>query len=106
MSRNDEQANLVMLLVLGVAAVIGFIVWKFSALFGLDMATGGKLLMGLIALIVLVGLAIRSELFNLGDIAPAALAGLWLCFWPALTYWAAASSIVPAFARSDDDPTV
>ncbi len=102
---DNDQAALVMLLGLAVVAVIGFVVWKFSNLLGLDMATGGQVLLGLVTLLVCVGVLWWSDWFEMVDIAPAALAGLWLCFWPALTYWGAESSLVPAFAQYDDPPT-
>jgi hypothetical protein len=81
---NDQAAVLV--LVLGGAAVLFGIVWTFSETLSLDINSGGVVLGDLILLAICIwGL---SKVLEPADILPGALAGLWACFWPALTWWA------------------
>ncbi len=103
--RRNEQDDAVMFGVVVVVAVIGFLLWTFSDLLGLDVATGTQLLLSLIVVaVVFIALTWWLNIFEAADVAPAALAGVWFCCWPAMTYWAAA--LVPPFARSGADPTV
>lgn len=107
-NRNDnDAAAIVLALSIGLAAVVLGIVWMFSQTLGLDMSSGGWVRGGLVALAIAVWCALKLDLFEPIDIVPAALAGLWVCFWPALTYWGTSSSpfarLGSAFAQSDDD---
>jgi hypothetical protein len=79
------------LFVIGVA-LAAFVAWRFSAYLGLDTATGGLVLARLAVLVVVTGLSwkVADEFPPLGPRAvwPLLLSLLWLCWWPALDYWA------------------
>ncbi|MFS2033533.1 hypothetical protein ACEN8I_05850 [Polaromonas sp. CT11-55] len=91
MSKVDREDS--WLLFVAVVALAVFVVWKFAAYLGLDMAVAGPVLARLAVLVVLTGLSWRlaSDIPPLGPKAvwPFLLALLWLCWWPALDFWAA-----------------
>lgn len=101
--RRDDGAPLVMALIAIGAFVVGMMVWKFSKALGLDFAAGGKLLMGILFAIVLLGFAWwqesqRDGILTIIGMAPLALATVWLGLWPALQQW---GSIGPMFYGMD-----
>lgn len=101
--RRDDAAPLVMAVIAIGAFVVGMMVWKFSEALGLDFAAGGKLLMGILFAIVLLGLGWWQEsqydgILTIKGMAPAALAVAWLGLWPALQQW---GSIGPMFHGMD-----
>lgn len=81
--------------VIGGIAVVILIVWKFSTAVGLDMNTGGWVL----AYMICWGAAFVGALTLLnipfGSLLPLALATLWMCWWPALDYWASQQLFYP-----------
>lgn len=103
MSKVDREDSWI-LFVIGVA-LAAFIVWKFSPYLGLDMVTGGLVLARLAVLVVLTGLSWKLAddfpWLRPGAIWPLLLALLWLCWWPALDFWAAED--LPAVPVRDDD---
>jgi hypothetical protein len=105
MSKVDSEDGWI-LFVVGVA-LAAFIVWKFSPYLGLDMATGGMVLARLAVLVVVTGLSwkVANDFPPLGPAAiwPLLLSALWLCWWPALDFWAA-KGLPPLLIREDDLP--
>ena len=91
MSKVDSEDGWI-LFVIGVA-LAAFVVWKFLPYLGLDMRTGGLVLARLAVLVVLTGLSwkLADDFPRLrpGAVWPTLLALLWLCWWPALDFWAA-----------------
>jgi hypothetical protein len=91
MSKVDSEDGWI-LFVIGVA-LAAFIIWKFSPYLGLDMVTGGMVLARLAVLVVVTGLSwkVANDFPPLGPrvIWPLLLSALWLCWWPALDFWAA-----------------
>jgi hypothetical protein len=89
------------LLFVVIVALVVFIVWKLSVYLGLDMATGGPVLARLAVLVVLTGLSwkVADDFPRLGPRAiwPLLLSLLWLCWWPALDFWAAENLPPPPF---------
>ncbi len=84
--RHQDTINAWIMAVLAGLVVIGAAVAWFSDTLHLDWATGARLLMGLI----LWGVAfwfLRQWVGDKGLLLTAAVAGLWLCLWPALTSW-------------------
>jgi hypothetical protein len=80
------------LLFVAVVALAAFVAWKFSAYLGLDMAVGASVLARLAVLVVLTGLSwkMKDDFPRLAPRAiwPVLLSLLWLCWWPALDFWA------------------
>jgi len=105
MSKVDSEDSWI-LFVVGVA-LLAFITWKFSAYLGLDMATGGLVLARLAVLVVVTGLCwkLADDYPPLGPRAvwPLLLALLWLCWWPALDFWAA-KDLPPALFHEETPP--
>jgi hypothetical protein len=73
-------------------ATIAFIVWKFSTALGLDMPSGANVLLRLVVLTALVVVSLKFgdefEIIQFQRVWPLFLVGLWMCFWPALDFWA------------------
>lgn len=105
MSKVDSEDGWI-LFVIGVA-LAAFIVWKFSPYLGLDMATGGLVLARLAVLVVLTGLCWRLAddfpRLRPGAVWPILLALLWLCWWPALDFWAV-KALPASLLREGDFP--
>jgi hypothetical protein len=103
MSKVDSEDGWI-LFVIGVA-LAAFIVWKFSPYLGLDMATGGLVLARLAVLVVLTGLCWRLAddfpRLRPGAVWPILLALLWLCWWPALDFWAVKALPVSLLREGD-----
>ena len=95
MGRNDSSENIFIMGLVAVAAVIGLIVWKFSTTFGLDMATGGKVLLYMLLLTGITAALLKLDVVELDILLPFVIATLWCCWWPALDYWAAQQSPFP-----------
>ena len=91
MGKVDSEDSWLLFVVM--VALAAFVAWKFSTYLGLDMATGGQVLARLAVLVVLTGLSwkLRDDFPRLGPRAvwPLLLSLLWLCWWPALDFWAA-----------------
>jgi hypothetical protein len=89
-SKVDSEDSWI-LFVIGVA-LAAFVAWKFSAHLGLDKATGGLVLARLAVLVVVTGLCwkLADDFPPLGlrAVWPLLLSLLWLCWWPALDFWA------------------
>ncbi|CAB3774397.1 hypothetical protein [Paraburkholderia humisilvae] len=94
MNRKDENDHATAILVATfgvVAGVFGF-VWLFSRTLNLDMNCGAAVLGNLFAFAICLWGVLVLGLLKPTDILPAALAGLWACFWPALSDWCASTS--------------
>ncbi|WP_411883848.1 hypothetical protein [Polaromonas sp. YR568] len=102
MSKVDSEDSWI-LFVVGVA-LAAFIVSKFSPHLGLDMATGGMVLARLAVWVVAVGLSwkLSDEFPALGlkAIWPLLLSLHWLCWWPALDFWAV-KGVAPHLVRQE-----
>ncbi|CAB3774461.1 hypothetical protein [Paraburkholderia humisilvae] len=101
MNRRNENdlAAAGMVATFGIAALLLGIVWVFSQTLSLDLNSGGKVLSSLILWGLCVWGLLKLQFFEPADLLPAALAGLWACFWPALSYWSSA-----LFERFHGDP--
>lgn len=87
-SSSDGSENLIVVGIFATLAVVALLVWKFSTAFGLDMATGGRVLSGMAILAILTAVLVKLD-FELIGFLPVIVAALWMCWWPALNYWAA-----------------
>jgi hypothetical protein len=92
--RNDDSWVGVLIVVL-MAVCVGA-VWAFSQFFGLDMATGGSVLLRLLLLTAVVfgcwKFGDEVPLIRLGNSWPLLLALFIVCWWPALDVWASRQS--------------
>lgn len=90
MSKVDSEDSWILFVI--AVALAAFIAWKFAIHLGLDAVTGGLVLARLAVLVVVTGLCwkIADEFPPLGPRAvwPLLLSLLWLCWWPALDFWA------------------
>ena len=97
-SRTNDDGVLILLIILAPAAVVAYCVWKFSQFFGLDFATGGAVCVRLFLLAVATAACWKAsesmDELRLGNIWPVLLALLWVCWWPALNYYAAKDSVI------------
>lgn len=80
-------------MVIGVVALIGFsIVVYFSKTFNLVLQTSLQVIINLIFLSVAIFCSLKFgdefPFIKFGKIWPIFLGWLWVCFWPALEYWA------------------
>jgi len=98
---NDRAEGQFMLAVIGGAVLlIVAMVWKFSEALGLDMATGGRVISGLVAAAGVLAIAWWNNgfgLFNVKAIWPVSLGLIWMAFWPAMNVWGA---VGPAWASN------
>jgi hypothetical protein len=104
MSRNGNDDSWIAVAIVLVIAVCALAVWQFSTTFGLDMRTGASVLVGLVLLAVATGICWKfGDDFplpvDLATVWPILLGLLWVCWWPALDYWAAQQ--YPSFFQSD-----
>jgi hypothetical protein len=74
-----------------------------SNLLGLDVGNSFALVMGVILWGTFFGLMALSGFFSASVLVPAAQAGLWLCFWPALTYWGHLNDVLINASEAHDD---
>ncbi len=99
-SSDDSWIVWVVIAILGVGA---YVVWQFSTFFGLDINTGGSVLLRMVGLAGLIAgswkLGDDIDLFRLGNVWPILLGLLWGCWWPALDYWAAQQ--MPSFLQEE-----
>ncbi len=97
-TRDNSWVGIASILVAGLCA---YGVWQFSNTFGLDMATSFSVIWRLVIFAVLVGAALyssnshSSDIFKLGNTWPLLLGFFWICWWPALNFWAA--NEIPSF---------
>ncbi|HMW86491.1 MULTISPECIES: hypothetical protein [Betaproteobacteria] len=102
-NRSDDSWVGVVILVL--AGLCAYGVWQFSNTFGLDMATGFSVIGRLVVFAVLAGAALYSsnsyswDMFRLGNTWPLLLGVFWVCWWPALDFWAAKE--IPSFMNPE-----
>ena len=105
MSQVDSEDGWILFVIC--VALAAFIVWKFSPYLGLDMFTGGLVLARLAVLVLLAGLSWKVAndfpLLGPGTVWPLLLALLWLCWWPALDFWAA-KGLSPFPVHEDELP--
>src|SRR3954468_8794296 len=89
-SKVDSEDSWILFVI--AVALAAFIAWKFATHLGLDMVTGGLVLARLAVLVVVTGLSwkLAEEYPPLGPrvVWPLLLSLLWLCWWPALDFWA------------------
>lgn len=94
------------MIIVGLSLFFVYLVWQFSKILGLDMATGFKVIVGLVMFSILLGISLYCsnsyswELFSLKNTWPVLLGVLWMSFWPALDHWA--TKTVPPFFHTDD----
>jgi hypothetical protein len=86
-ANDNDRAAAVLATTFGVSAGLFGVVWVFSGTLSLDMDCGPTVMGSLFAYAIGVFAILKLELFDPADILPAALAGLWACFWPALSSW-------------------
>ncbi|MEI7429270.1 MAG: hypothetical protein WCL27_02365 [Betaproteobacteria bacterium] len=100
----DNDAAVVAMICVG---VIAFVVWQFSTMFGLDMATGFSVLVRLGGFVLLVmGCFWLRDSYEVtfGQLWPILLAIFWVCWWPALDHWA--TKDIPSFASYEFGQTI
>ena len=101
--RNDDSWIGVVILLFSALSV--YCVWKFSNTFGLDMTASFSVVGRLAIFTVLTGVSIYSSghytwyVFRFGNTWPILLGIFWICWWPALDYWAING--VPSFVESE-----
>lgn len=100
MRERGDSDGWILLGLLAAMALAAFVMWWFSRLLGLDFATGTRVFSGLIALLGAGYFIWKVELLEPGALIWLMFAGLWVCFWPALSYWGAAS--YPSSMRGGD----
>lgn len=91
-NRRNDSGELVLVGIAIVVIVVGLLIWKFSKAVGLDFSAAGKLLLGLIMGIAILGAGWwqennYGEILTVKNVLPASLAVVWLGFWPALQQW-------------------
>lgn len=95
MSKNNDD-NLILIILLAVGGLIAYVVWQFATTFGLDMATAGTVLFRLLVLgvvTVLLWKFAEYSPFELANTWPWLVGFLWVCWWPALDYWASQQAL-------------
>lgn len=103
MSNTNDTAEIKLFFIAVAIAIIAFLVWRFSKALGVDMNTGGGILISLAASISLI----LSGHFNNGfgfftvrGIWPVALAVAFAGLWPAMDVWAAPDAPLWAYEPS------
>jgi hypothetical protein len=91
MSRKGNDDAVLALIVIAVLAVLA-VVWKFSTVLGLDMATGAKVLLSVALATGLYIACLKFELIELRKTWQLYLGAVWFSFWPALDHWAVQSA--------------
>lgn len=91
MSRSGNDDTALALIVIAALAVLA-VVWKFSTTFGLDMATGAKVLLTLAIATGIYIACLKFELVQFGKTWQLYAASVWFSFWPALDRWAIQSA--------------
>lgn len=87
MNHQNNNSDMLMFLFIFIAIGIGVLTWKVSDAFNLDLATGSKIVMGLLMVLVLTIASIYTGFFS--KTYPILLGLFWVVCWPALDYWAA-----------------
>lgn len=104
MSQHSRNTNWIPIAAIAVAALGAYVVWQFSTTFGLDMSTGASVFGRLIALAITAGICWKFgddfPLLHLENTWPVFLGLLWVCWWPALNFWA--TKDYPSFYQPDD----
>ncbi|MQQ99074.1 hypothetical protein [Glaciimonas soli] len=103
-NENGGNNSFVKVVIACVAAFMFFSVWQFSSWFGIDMPTGGEIIIGWIVTTVLAGAILRFgnkyKQIRFKKTWPIILALFWLFFWPALNFWS--SKAGPGSVMSHD----
>lgn len=86
---------------LGAIALGAYVVWQFSELARLDMNTGAAVLSGFLVVSLATAFCWKFgddfPVLRLGNVWPVLLGALWMCWWPALDFWA--TKAYPDFYR-------
>jgi hypothetical protein len=101
---NQDDLNWIPLSAVVIVAIAAYVVWQFATTFGLDMSTGAAVVGRLVALGLAVGISWKFgddfPPFHLANIWPVHLGLFWVCWWPAIHFWAMKD--YPAFYSPQD----
>ncbi|MBX3688982.1 hypothetical protein [Dokdonella sp.] len=85
MSRESPD-NTAAAIVIGGAAAVFIVIWKFSTSAGLDMDTGARVLAYMLVWTAAIVGLLKGPNIPLGSLLPLALATPWMCWCPALDH--------------------
>ncbi|QRR07706.1 hypothetical protein FPJ27_15755 [Burkholderia sp. MS455] len=101
----DESG--VVVLTTFIVLVIAGLMWKFSAALGVDFLAAVSIFLRVSALAISVAVACwvfgRLNISCIKYIGPIALALFWVCWWPALDFWATQSDVFRALGSTSSD---
>lgn len=95
-NRNGDAGGFGVIIVI-VSIAVAIAVWKFSRLIGVDMTTGRNVAVWLVFSILIIGAMIYFNdtlEFTPSLMIAIAICLIWFSFWPALDYWARASTVL------------
>jgi hypothetical protein len=92
MSRNQDNGELFLLVIVVIALGVFGMVWKFSEFFGIDMKTGGHVFLNLVIATGIYGAVLKFTPLELAKTWYFYVASVWFSFFPALDFWASKSA--------------
>ena len=103
MSRNNNDDDWIFWAIAFAIGLLALLIWQFSEFFGLDFSTGSKVFFQLFLFVLGLGAVIKFGSpygpVNFGNTWPIFLGWFWVCWWPALAYWAGKE--IPSFLDPD-----